>query len=78
MSVHLTLLMYCPSTLLTTIYIVDITKQLAGDGTGEGLVSAYYQTVGWPTFLPTAEQTMFAGKVRSRLQLRQQHVQQRP
>ncbi|WIA15531.1 hypothetical protein OEZ85_002165 [Tetradesmus obliquus] len=34
-----------------------------GDGTGEGLVAAYYATVGWPTFLPTAEQAMFAGKV---------------
>jgi hypothetical protein len=28
------------------------------------MVAAYYQTVGWPTFLPTAEQAMFAGKVR--------------
>jgi hypothetical protein len=27
-----------------------------GDGTGEGLVAAYYETVGWPSFLPTAEQ----------------------
>jgi hypothetical protein len=31
------------------------------------LVSAYYQTVGWPTFLPTAEQAMFAGKVRRQM-----------
>lgn len=29
---------------------------VAGDGTGEGLVAAYYAIVGWPTFLPTNEQ----------------------
>eukprot|EP00878_Enallax_costatus_P006445 GHUV01006757.1.p1 GENE.GHUV01006757.1~~GHUV01006757.1.p1 ORF type:complete len:352 (+),score=73.34 GHUV01006757.1:1317-2372(+) len=34
-----------------------------GDGTGEGLVAAYYVIVGWPTFLPTNEQSIFAGKV---------------
>lgn len=34
-----------------------------GDGTGEGLVAAYFNTVGWPTFLPTGEQEVFAHKV---------------
>jgi hypothetical protein len=36
----------------------------AGDGTGEGLVRAYYSCVGWPTFLPTAEQVWCVGGVR--------------
>lgn len=36
-----------------------------GDGTGEGLVRAYYNCVGWPTFLPSNEQEAFAGKVYS-------------
>ncbi|KAF8057897.1 hypothetical protein HT031_005843 [Scenedesmus sp. PABB004] len=31
-----------------------------GDGTGEGLVSCYYNTVGWPSFLPTSEQARAA------------------
>lgn len=36
---------------------------VTGDGTGEGLVRVYYGCVGWPTFLPTSEQDMFAAKV---------------
>lgn len=38
---------------------------MSGDGTGEGLVRAYYNCVGWPTFLPSNEQEAFAGKVYS-------------
>jgi hypothetical protein len=30
-----------------------------GDGTGEGLVRAYFSRVGWPTFLPTKEEDIF-------------------
>jgi hypothetical protein len=33
-----------------------------GDGTGEGLVRAYFSRVGWPTFLPTKED-IFTRKV---------------
>jgi hypothetical protein len=43
----------------------------AGDGTGEGLVRVYYNCVGWPTFLPTSEQGVFAAKV---YQLKQQQM----
>jgi hypothetical protein len=42
-----------------------------GDGTGEGLVRVYYSCVGWPTFLPTNEQDVFAAKV---YQLKQQQM----
>jgi hypothetical protein len=35
----------------------------SGDGTGEGLVRAYFSRVGWPTFLPTNEQDLFTRKV---------------
>jgi hypothetical protein len=35
----------------------------SGDGTGEGLVKAYFSRVGWPTFLPTNEQDLFTRKV---------------
>jgi hypothetical protein len=34
-----------------------------GDGTGEGLVRAYFSRVGWPTFLPTKEEDIFTRKV---------------
>ncbi|KXZ46741.1 hypothetical protein GPECTOR_41g706 [Gonium pectorale] len=35
------------------------------DGTGEGLVRAYYTTVGWPMMVPTAEQPAFVKKIHS-------------
>ncbi|EFJ52558.1 hypothetical protein VOLCADRAFT_86777 [Volvox carteri f. nagariensis] len=35
------------------------------DGTGEGLITAYYTTVGWPVMLATSERPAFVRKVHS-------------
>ncbi|KAG2497431.1 hypothetical protein HYH03_004586 [Edaphochlamys debaryana] len=35
----------------------------ASDGTGEGLVAAYYQTVGWPVMLSTSDRPGFVRRV---------------
>lgn len=35
----------------------------AADGTGEGMLKAYFDMVGWPQFLPTSERQLFCGKV---------------
>eukprot|EP00798_Chlamydomonas_sp_ICE-L_P009803 gene9803-7693_t len=37
----------------------------AGDGTAEGLLTAYFKTVGWPEMLPTADQPLFLMKPNS-------------
>ncbi|KAF6266342.1 hypothetical protein COO60DRAFT_447975 [Scenedesmus sp. NREL 46B-D3] len=66
---------FCCGTFVFLPHLAAIYHDLMskGDGTGEGLVSAYYQTVGWPTFLPTAEQAVFAGKVH---QLKQKEMRE--
>ncbi|KAK9820334.1 hypothetical protein WJX72_009120 [[Myrmecia] bisecta] len=35
----------------------------SGDGTAEGIISAYYNTVGWPWVIPTTERRQFLEKV---------------
>lgn len=42
-----------------------------GDGTGEGLVAVYFNTVGWPTMLATADRGPFAKRVH---ELKKKHL----
>jgi hypothetical protein len=40
----------------------DLLRQNSA-GTGEGLVAAYFQLAGWPTFLPTSEREIFVQRL---------------
>lgn len=42
-----------------------------GDGTGEGLVAVYFNTVGWPTMLATSDRQAFAKRVH---ELKKKHL----
>ena len=42
-----------------------------GDGTGEGLVAVYFNTVGWPTMLATSDRQAFAERVH---ELKKKHL----
>jgi len=42
-----------------------------GDGTGEGLVAVYFNTVGWPTMLATTDRQPFARRVH---ELKRKHL----
>jgi len=41
-----------------------------GDGTAESLIAEFFATIGWPTFIPTGEEMVFAGKVHERKLMR--------
>lgn len=44
----------------------------SGDGTAEGIVSSYFNTVGWPVVLPSRERREFAVKIH---ELKRKHLQ---
>jgi hypothetical protein len=48
----------------------------AGDGTGEAMVKKYFDTVGWPTFLPTSGAPLAPDCSRQKCRKRLQQAQQ--